>query len=88
MFGEPIPRDVLRTCERETAKSDCMLLFGTSAVVYPAADFPLVIKRNSGRLIEINPQETELTPYCDISIRGEAGEVLAELVKQLKFSNA
>ena len=90
MFGEPIPRDVLKTCQREIDKSDCMLSVGTSALVYPAADFPMEIKRNGGILIEVNLYETEMTPYCDISLRGKAGEVLPELVncvKQLQQTN-
>jgi NAD-dependent deacetylase len=84
MFGEPIPRDVMRVCQQETDKSDCMLIVGTTVLVYPAAEFPLVIKRNFGSLIEVNPNETELTPYCDVSIRGKAGEVLPVLVEYVK----
>jgi NAD-dependent deacetylase len=84
MFGEPIPRDVLKTCQREMDKSDCMLAVGTSSLVYPAASFPMEIKRNGGNLIEVNLYETEMTPYCDISLRGKAGEVLPELVNCIK----
>ena len=87
MFGEPIPLEVLRICQRETTKSDCMLTVGTSVLVYPAADFPLEIQRNGGILIEVNLYETEMTPLCDISLRGKAGEVLPEVgdcIKQLQ----
>ena len=84
MFGEPIPRDALKICQRETEKSDCMLTVGTSVLVYPAADFPLEIKRHGGIMIEVNLYETEMTPYCDISLRGKAGEVLPELVDCIK----
>ena len=84
MFGEPIPRDVLKICQRETDKSDCMLTVGTSALVYPAANFPMEIKRSGGILIEVNLYETEMTPLCDISLRGKSGEVLPELVECIK----
>ena len=84
MFGEPIPLDVLRICQRETAKSDCMLTVGTSVLVYPAADFPLEIQRKGGILIEVNLYQTEKTPLCDISLRGKAGEILPEVVECLK----
>jgi NAD-dependent deacetylase len=90
MFGEPIPRDVLKICQRETVESDCILTVGTSASVYPAANFPLEIKRNGGILIEVDLYQTEMTPLCDISLRGKAGEVLPELVeciKQLRQTN-
>jgi NAD-dependent deacetylase len=85
MFGEPIPPDVLRICEEETYKSDCMLSVGTSAFVYPAAAFPQQVKRRGGVLIEVDPYETELTPFCDISIRGKAGEMLPQLVDSIRI---
>ncbi len=84
MFGEPIPSDVLRICQRETDKADNMLVVGTSAFVYPAAGFPLAVRQKGGILVEINLYETELTPLCGISLRGRAGEVLPQLVNYIK----
>ncbi len=84
MFGEPIPSDVLRICQQEADKADCMIVVGTSAFVYPAAGFPLEVKQNGGALIEINLYETELTPLCDLSLQGKAGEVLPHLVDCIK----
>ncbi|MFQ5825728.1 MAG: NAD-dependent deacetylase [Dehalococcoidia bacterium] len=84
MFGEPIPADVLRKCEEETSRCDCMLVAGTSAFVYPAAGFPQMVRRSGGSLIEVNLDETELTPSCQVSLQGKAGEVLPELVKAVR----
>lgn len=84
MFGEPIPPDVLRICQREALRSDCMITVGTSAFVYPAAGFPLEVKRNGGALVEVNLYESDLTPLCDISLRGKATEVMAQLVDCIK----
>jgi len=84
MFGEPIPADVLRICQRESMKADCMITVGTSAYVYPAAGFPLEVKRRGGRLIEVNLYESELTPLCDVSLRGKATESMARLVNALR----
>ncbi len=84
MFGEPIPPDVLQRCQEEAAQSDCVLLLGTSAVVYPAAALPEVARRlNGATLIEINPEETALSPICDIIIRAPTGAALPELVAGL-----
>ncbi len=80
-FGEPIPADVLDRCEREAASSDCMLVVGTSATVYPAAYFPQQILQRGGHLIEVNLYESDLTPLCTVSLRGAAGEVLPALVQ-------
>jgi NAD-dependent deacetylase len=61
-----------------------MLLVGTSAVVYPAAGFPIDVKRSGGTLIEINPNETPLTEMSDIVVRAPAGESLPRIVEELK----
>jgi NAD-dependent deacetylase len=84
MFGEPIPPDVLRICQYETDKADCMVSVGTSAFVYPAAGFPLEVKQKGGILIEINLYESELTPYCELILRGKAGEILPQLIDHIK----
>ncbi len=84
MFGEPIPRDVLTRCLEEAERSDCMLVIGTSAVVYPAAGLPLIVKRNGGFLIEVNPNETELSLLCDVVIRASSGRALPRLVEEVK----
>lgn len=84
MFGEPIPPDVLDECLRQTRLCDCMLLVGTSAVVYPAAGLPHEVKMNGGKLIEVNPEETELTGQCEVALRGAAGTALPMLVTRLR----
>jgi NAD-dependent deacetylase len=84
MFGEPIPRDALDECADQTWKCDCMLLIGTSAVVYPAAQFPLDVRRLGGVLIEINPNETPLTHLCAAVVRGPAGESLPLIAQRLR----
>ena len=86
MFGEPIPRDALDECINQTRMCDCMLLVGTSAVVYPAAGFPQDVKMSGGRLIEVNPNETPLTLLCDVVLRAPGGTclpLLVECVRQL-----
>lgn len=84
MFGEPIPKDVLNRCFEESRKSDCMIVAGTSAVVHPAASLPIIVKRNSGYLIEVNPRSTELSDICDVVIKANSGEVMPALVVKLK----
>ena len=81
MFGEPIPQDALASCFEEARQADAMLLIGTSAVVTPAADFPVIVYRNGGRLIEVNPQETPLTEISDAGGRAPPGEALPQLVE-------
>lgn len=78
-FGEPIPTDVLNACMDHAARSDLVIVAGTSATVYPAAGFALEVKQRGGGLIEANLYDSEITPVCDISLRGPTGEVLPRL---------
>lgn len=85
MFGEPIPEDVLAVCQREASRSDCMLLLGTSGVVYPAAGLPTLARQvNRALLIEINPEETALSSLCDLVIRAPAGTALPALAEEAR----
>ena len=84
MFGEPIPRDALDSCSREARLADAVLLVGTSAVVYPAAEFPVIAHRNGARLIEVNPQETPLSAVCSAALRGPSGEALPLLLERAR----
>ena len=62
------------------ARADLCLVIGTSAVVYPAAGIPLATLHAGGRIIEVNPQATDLTRAAEVVLRGAAGEVLPELL--------
>ena len=84
-FGEPIPKDVLATCYREAELCDCMLIIGTSAVVYPAAAFPQQVKMNGASLIEVNTDDTSLTYLCDVALQGPSGEILPALVQGVRI---
>lgn len=83
MFGEPIPDDALRACYRQTAAADVFLVIGTSAVVYPAAGFPIMARERGVPLIEINPEPTELSEIANVIVRSPAGIALPAIVSLL-----
>jgi len=87
-FGEPIPPDVLRGCFAAVEACDCMLVAGTSALVYPAAEFPLEVLRHGAPIIEVNPEETELTPLSTSSLRGPGGAILERLLHHVVAAEA
>ena len=84
MFGEPIPPYAIERAFAEARAADCILIIGTSAVVYPAAELPYHVRRNGGSLIEVNPMETPLSGMCDVVLRAPAGEVMPALVEAVK----
>jgi NAD-dependent deacetylase len=79
-FGELLPFEPYLRAEAEAATCNVCFGVGTSALVYPAAGLPW-IAREHGALVEVNPEETELTPDVDRSLRGLAGVVLPQLVE-------
>jgi NAD-dependent deacetylase len=84
MFGEPIPTDVMHVSQQQTLKADCMLLLGTSAVVYPAAAFPSLAKQNGAHILEINTEGSALSEICDVTINGPTGKILPILVQRIR----
>ncbi len=85
MFGEPIPSKILNRCFEEAQRSDCMIVAGTSATVTPAANLPLIVRRNGGALIEVNIRESEISYNCDVNIFAPSGEALPRLISELKL---
>lgn len=84
MFGEPIPGEALMRSGTETAQADCFMTIGTSAVVYPAAQFPVEAARRGVPLIEVNPEETPLSPLAAIIVRAPSGVALPAIVEAVR----
>ncbi len=81
MFGEPVPEDTMREARRQTDLADCMVAIGTSATVRPASGLLWIAKANGARIIEINPNETKLTPIVDLAVRGKASMAVPMLAR-------
>ena len=75
-FGQPMPALAMRRAEQESLACDLFLAIGSSLVVYPAASFPLVAKRNGARLVIINRDPTELDTMADLVLNVEIGPTL------------
>lgn len=82
-FGETIPQDIINRALAEAEKADVILVVGTSGVVMPAGAIPEIVKKNEGRVIEINIEKSLITRIADIHIRGKAGEILPKIVEEV-----
>jgi NAD-dependent deacetylase len=87
MFGEPIPRAALAKSQVESAKAEVFMAIGTSALVYPAAAYPLEAIQNNKPLIEINPEVTQLSEYATIVVRAPSGTALPLIVERIRELN-
>ncbi|MFF0815481.1 NAD-dependent deacetylase [Rhodococcus sp. NPDC003318] len=78
-FGEELPADAWRTSVDAVEGCDLLVVVGTSAVVYPAAELPLRALRAGATVIEINPEPTALTTAVTHSWRATAAHALPVL---------
>ncbi|MHA2024278.1 MAG: NAD-dependent protein deacylase [Candidatus Thorarchaeota archaeon] len=75
-FGESLDSDIIRQVYSELETADACVVIGTSALVQPSASFPLIVKQQGGRIIEVNIERTNLTGIVDVHLSGKAGEIL------------
>ena len=76
-FGQAMPAGPMARAEAETLACDLFLVLGSSLVVYPAAGFPIIAKRNGAKLAIVNREETEIDPYADLVLHEEIGPVMS-----------
>jgi NAD-dependent deacetylase len=79
-FGQAMPEREMQRAEQLTLDCDLFLAVGSSLVVWPAAGFPLLAKRNAARLVIINREPTEFDEIADLVIRQDIGTVLSPFI--------
>lgn len=80
LFGEFLRAESIMKAQQMAERCDVCLVVGTSALVYPAADLPVAAKLAGASVIEVNPEETVLTPLCDVSLRGNSADMLPRIL--------
>ena len=82
-FGETLPQDATAAAWDWSTRCDAMLVVGTSGLVQPAAQLPLVARGAGAVVIEVNPEPTEISAAAHITCRGPAGAVLPAVLAAL-----
>jgi NAD-dependent deacetylase len=83
LFGEHLPDEAFEASRQAARRCDVCLLLGTSGIVHPAAGLPREAAGHGATLVEINPNETELSALCDVVVRKKTGKALPEIVEPL-----
>ena len=81
-FGESLPDREFQAALTAARHVEVFLVVGTSSLVYPAAALPRIALESGARIIEVNPEATELTASAHASLRGPAGEILPKLIAE------
>jgi NAD-dependent deacetylase len=79
-FGQAMPERAMRRAEEFALACDLFLAVGSSLVVWPAAGFPLLAKRNGARLVIINREPTDFDSVAELVVREDIGTVLESFI--------
>lgn len=75
-FGEALPPGALEAAFDAAQRCDTFLLIGTSGIVQPAASLADAAKAFGARIIEINPNPSELSHLGDVCVRSGCRDAL------------
>jgi NAD-dependent deacetylase len=79
-FGQAMPEAEMQRAHEATLAADLFIVLGSSLVVYPAAGFPMLAKRNGARLVIVNREPTEQDDLADLVINAEIGSTMSRAV--------
>ena len=66
----------MRRAQQESLACDLFLVLGSSLLVYPAAGFPRLAKRNGAKLVILNRDPTEQDESADLVLHTDIGPTL------------
>ena len=81
MFGEQMPQIETRRAFEAAADCDLFVAIGTSLVVRPVADLPLIAKKAGAKFAIINRDKTQLDDQADVVVNRGIGETLANFMR-------
>lgn len=82
-FGQAMPVAEVEKAAALSQKCDFFLVVGSTLLVQPAAHMPIYAKNGGAFLAIINLSETPCDEMCDVLIRGKAGDLLQQIVKEV-----
>jgi NAD-dependent deacetylase len=80
-FGQAMPEKETSEAQRMASHCDMLLVCGSSLVVYPAAEIPLLAKENGAKLVIINLMTTPHDQYADVVIHEKIGDILPRIIE-------
>ena len=78
-FGEMLPPGAIEEAFDFARRASLFLVIGSSLIVHPAAQVPMVAKTSGAALAIINDEPTPLDELADWVLTGKAGEILPKL---------
>jgi len=79
-FGQAMPDEAMARANQAALAADLFIVLGSSLVVYPAAGFPMLAKRNGAGLVIINREPTDQDDFADLVVHAEIGATMSKAV--------
>lgn len=79
-FGQAMPEIPMLRAQEETLACDLFIVLGSSLVVYPAAGFPRIARKNGAGLVIINRDPTDQDDDADLVVHAEIGPTLSRVM--------
>jgi NAD-dependent deacetylase len=83
-FGQSLPLKAIEDAEEKSSTCDVFIVAGSSLVVYPAAQMPLIAKQNRAKLVIITLSDTPHDQYADAIINDKTGPTLSRIIESVK----
>jgi NAD-dependent deacetylase len=83
-FGQAMPVEEVKKATDLSRNADFFMVVGSTLLVHPAAAMPGYATQNSSFLAIVNLSETPYDDASDILIQGKAGQVLPEIIKEVR----
>jgi NAD-dependent deacetylase len=74
LFEDILPADAWDSSVAAAEKCDLMLIFGSSLVVYPAAELPMIALRGGAKLVIVNLEATGYDGVAAVTVQAKLGE--------------
>ena len=82
-FGQAMPEEEMMLAQAAAEACDLCIAIGSSLVVYPAANIPIIAKQTGAKYVILNREPTEHDPIADLVINAEIGVTLNEALAHI-----
>lgn len=83
-FGQSMPIKETNEAQQKAANCDMLIVCGSSLIVYPAAEMPLLAKEHGAKLVIVNIMDTPHDQFADIVINEKIGIVMPIVIEKVK----
>ncbi|VDD95096.1 unnamed protein product [Enterobius vermicularis] len=84
-WEDELPEEELKMAKQFSQAADLSICLGTTLQIVPAGNLPLYAKKNGGKFVTVNLQETKHEKKADLAIKGKIDEVMKLLMDEMKI---